>query len=465
MTRDEAEKLSKWPEGYRCAKCDNTEIKCFGEEDGGELRFGCGTCAHTWSVSIEDDEAYLAEQTYVSEQYDLLQEAKGKARQGIVDQETIARIDFPLADKGIGHRPHELTNALSVLKEWDLIDEIIGKALPEERYKYLDNSAPYRLDYLAKQACRDLHGLLRYTELMEKYQISSFRWPIREEYVDPQCYENLPLFTQLIIRLWQLHQRLRENTFIENPCYNLFSDSSHLFRFKERFWGEMNEAQQEIVGKIEGHARAFLAERERKSEHHEILEDAINKAAQGLVESKSIAKIEFSPINILSTTKLIDSLAAFKEWDLIEVIFGKSTACETLYLTTPLAAYRTDKDYLAKRACQDLLGLQRYMDLMEKYLRWPFVWPIHEKYVGPQCYKEMPLFIDLNLRLWQIHQKLGDNHFIERPDLDVSDSGHFFRFKQRFWGEMSESQRGQLTHIEKHASTTGNIPTPNKQVG
>ena len=48
MTRDEAESLSKWPEGYSCAKCSSTAIECFGEEDEGEVRFGCVQCGYTW---------------------------------------------------------------------------------------------------------------------------------------------------------------------------------------------------------------------------------------------------------------------------------------------------------------------------------------------------------------------------------------------------------------------------------
>lgn len=467
MTRDEAENLPKWPEGYRCSKCGNTEIKCFGEEDEGEMRFGCVACGHSWSEAIEDDEAYLAEQAYQSEQYELLQEAKSKARKGIVDHEMIAKINFPFIDQAGIYRPQDLTDALAVLREWDLVDEIIGKALPEERAGYLDNSAPYRLDYLAKQACRDLHGLQRYVELMEKYQIWRFRWPIREEYVDPQCYENQPLFIQLIIRLWQHHQKLGKNQFIESPCNSLFSDSSQLFRFKERFWNEMDESQQEIITEIEVSARTFLAVREREDEHSGILQDAIARAEQGLVEREMIAKIRFSTTNIYSATRLIDALASLNDWDLIEEIVGKFNgwACEALYLTTPLVAYRIDEDYLAKRACRDLHGLQRYTALMEQYLRWPFVWPLHEEYVAPQCYEELPQFIDLNIRLWQLHQKLGENQFIERPDLGVSDRHHFFRFKERFWGEMNESQQEQFAYIEKQAGTTTNMPTTQKQIG
>jgi hypothetical protein len=64
VTREEAENLPKWPQGYRCAKCGNTEIKCFGEEDEGEVRFGCVACAHSWGEEIEMVDPQLKGQSH-----------------------------------------------------------------------------------------------------------------------------------------------------------------------------------------------------------------------------------------------------------------------------------------------------------------------------------------------------------------------------------------------------------------
>ena len=181
----------------------------------------------------------------------MLKEVTRKAEQDIVDHGTIAKIDFAAFNRyNFSYIPFELIHELARLKEWDLIDAIIGKC--EEKVRLtLTNGA------VAKWACQDLDSLQRYAELMDKhiaFDVPRLYWFMSDKFFRTESYGDTPRFIDLIIRLWQHHMRVGRKCFVEIESIN-HSDKGHFLRFKEHFWDEMSEAQRVAMNDIEGNAR------------------------------------------------------------------------------------------------------------------------------------------------------------------------------------------------------------------
>lgn len=250
MTRDEADKLSTWPEGYSCANCDSTAIKCFGEVDREEVRFGCIDCSHIWSEEIEEDEDYLAEQERRNRNKERLHDVTKMAEQGVIDRETIAKIDF--SQFSVNYVDFDLVDTLADMQEWDLIDTIMDSVNERERRNTLTSG------HVAKCACQRLDGLQRYADLLEKHieRAPFLYWFISEKFFKVESYGDTSRFIDLIIRLWQHHMKAGRNRFFEVKEAD-HSDKRHFLLFKERFWDEMSDAQRAALTHIEKTATEY----------------------------------------------------------------------------------------------------------------------------------------------------------------------------------------------------------------